>query len=61
MSKWFVVHEGTGTFFSLDDTAFIVNAENLTDDEIDGIEWLDVPEGTTVISMSSQLVDDWLK
>lgn len=60
MSNWFVLHEGSGTWFSLDDTAYIINAENLDEEEVEMIEWLEVPEGTPVIAMSSELVDEWI-
>jgi len=35
MSNFILVHAGTGTFFSVDDEAFLVNVSDLNDAEFD--------------------------
>jgi hypothetical protein len=35
MSNFILVHAGTGTFFSVDDEAFLVNVSDLDDAEFD--------------------------
>jgi hypothetical protein len=35
MSNFILVHAGTGTFFSVDDEAFLVNVSDLNDAEVE--------------------------
>jgi hypothetical protein len=35
MSNFILVHAGTGTFFSVDDEAFVVNVSDLNDEEFE--------------------------
>lgn len=61
MGNWLVYHRGTGTYFSIDDEAFVIDVSKLDDEKFDDFfdeHDLDEVVDTHGVRLSDELFDE---